>query len=67
MHIHFLKAMYKRGRTETMRPKRERGMGGGVKCSGEEAKKEERVKREVGGEEKCSECLRAAQLEERMK
>jgi len=24
------------------------------------------VKREVGGEEKCSECLRAAQLEEQM-
>jgi hypothetical protein len=49
-----------------MRPKRERGRMGGVKCSDEEAKRERRVKREVGGEEKCSECLRAAQLEERM-
>ena len=29
-------------------------------------REERRVKREVGGEEKCSECLRAAQLEERL-
>ena len=37
-----------------------------MKVSDEETKKGKRVKREVGGEEKCSECQRAAQLEERM-
>ena len=70
VHIHFLKAMYrKEDAPETMRPGRERSRGGGVRCSDEEKKKKKRkarVKREVGGEEKCSECLRAAQLEERM-
>jgi hypothetical protein len=53
-----------------MRPKGEGRRERGVKCSDEEAKKEEgeknRMKREVGGEKKCSECLYAAQLEERI-
>jgi hypothetical protein len=67
VHIHFLKAMYrKEDAPETMRPEGEKRRGGGVRCSDEEKKQKKkrrtRVKREVGGEEKCSECLRAAQL-----